>query len=118
MPSKVIIIGSTKSTGQKLKIKSKTSQVTRISGANRYELSVNIIKKLNINADKVYLAKASSYIYAMPLSQLAAKSNSTVVYVKPDSVTASLKALLKEKGTYAYHLAGSTSAIKDSLKTH
>ncbi|BBP92663.1 hypothetical protein BsIDN1_62810 [Bacillus safensis] len=71
--------------------------MTRISGANRYELSVNIIKKLNINADKVYLAKASSYIYAMPLSQLAAKSNSTVVYVKPDSVTASLKALLKEK---------------------
>ncbi|MCY7509901.1 SpoIID/LytB domain-containing protein [Bacillus safensis] len=117
MPSKVIIIGSTKSTGQKVENQiKKTSQVTRISGANRYELSVNIIKKLNINADKVYLAKASSYIYAMPLSQLAAKSNSTVVYVKPDSVTASLKALLKEKGTYAYHLAGSTSAIKDSLK--
>ncbi|MFF2413361.1 SpoIID/LytB domain-containing protein [Bacillus safensis] len=117
MPSKVIIIGSTKSTGQKVENQiKKTSQVTRISGANRYELSVNIIKKLNINADKVYLAKASSYIYAMPLSQLAAKSNSTVVYVKPDSVTASLKALLKEKGTYAYLLAGSTSAIKDSLK--
>ncbi|KPN14767.1 amidase [Bacillus australimaris] len=117
MPSKVIIIGSTKSTGQKVENQiKKTSQVTRISGANRYELSVNIIKKLNINADKVYLAKASSYIYAMPLSQLAAKSNSTVVYVKPDSVTASLKALLKEKGTSAYHLAGSTSAIKDSLK--
>ena len=96
MPSKVIIIGSTKSTGQKVENQiKKTSQVTRISGANRYELSVNIIKKLNINADKVYLAKASSYIYAMPLSQLAAKSNSTVVYVKPDSVTASLKALLK-----------------------
>ncbi|MFS3915053.1 SpoIID/LytB domain-containing protein [Bacillus australimaris] len=117
MPSKVIIIGSTKSTGQKVENQiKKTSQVTRISGANRYELSVNIIKKLNINADKVYLAKASSYIYAMPLSQLAAKSNSTVVYVKPDSVTASLKALLKEKGTSAYHVAGSTSAIKDSLK--
>ncbi|WP_348936276.1 SpoIID/LytB domain-containing protein [Bacillus sp. BS1807G30] len=117
MPSKVIIIGSTKSTGQKVENQiKKTSKVTRISGANRYELSVNIIKKLNINADKVYLAKASSYIYAMPLSQLAAKSNSTVVYVKPDSVTASLKALLKEKGTYAYHLAGSTSAITDSLK--
>lgn len=117
MPSKVIIIGSTKSTGQKVENQiKKTSQVTRISGANRYELSVNIIKKLNINADKVYLAKASSYIYAMPLSQLAAKSSSTVVYVKPDSVTASLKALLKEKGTYAYHLAGSTSAITDSLK--
>ncbi|WMT29561.1 SpoIID/LytB domain-containing protein [Bacillus aerius] len=117
MPSKVIIIGSTKSTGQKVENQiKKTSQVTRISGANRYELSVNIIKKLNINVDKVYLAKASSYIYAMPLSQLAAKSNSTVVYVKPDSVTASLKALLKEKGTYAYHLAGSTSAITDSLK--
>ncbi|MDI4568518.1 SpoIID/LytB domain-containing protein [Bacillus altitudinis] len=117
MPSKVIIIGSTKSTGQKVENQiKKTSQVTRISGANRYELSVNIIKKLNINADKVYFAKASSYIYAMPLSQLAAKSNSTVVYVKPDSVTASLKALLKEKGTYAYHLAGSTSAITDSLK--
>ncbi|MCY7537953.1 SpoIID/LytB domain-containing protein [Bacillus pumilus] len=117
LPSKVIIIGSTKSTGQKVENQiKKTSQVTRISGANRYELSVNIMKKLNINADKVYLAKASSYIYAMPLSQLAAKSNSTVVYVKPDSVTASLKKLLKEKGTYAYRLAGSTSAIKDSLK--
>ncbi|EMI12759.1 SpoIID/LytB domain-containing protein [Bacillus altitudinis] len=117
MPSKVTIIGGTKTTGQKVENQiKKTSQVTRISGANRYELSVNIIKKLNINADKVYLARASSYIYAMPLSQLAAKSNSTVVYVKPDSVTASLKALLKEKGTYAYHLAGSTSAIKDSLK--
>ncbi|MFJ5964397.1 SpoIID/LytB domain-containing protein [Bacillus sp. NPDC093026] len=117
LPSKVIIIGSTKSTGQKVENQlKKTSQVTRISGANRYELSVNIIKKLNINADKVYLAKASSFIYAMPLSQLAAKSNSTVVYVKPDSITASLKSLLKEKGTYAYHLAGSTSAIQDSLK--
>ncbi|MES9729907.1 cell wall-binding repeat-containing protein, partial [Bacillus safensis] len=38
MPSKVIIIGSTKSTGQKVENQiKKTSQVTRISGANRYE---------------------------------------------------------------------------------
>ncbi|MGE6630246.1 SpoIID/LytB domain-containing protein [Bacillus sp. NPDC077027] len=117
IPSKVIIIGSTKSISQKVENQlKKTSQVTRISGATRYELSVNIIKKLNMKIDKIYVAKGSSFKYAIPISQLAAKENSAMVYVKKDSITASLKSLLKERGTHTYHIAGSASVLSDTLK--
>ncbi|MFP5179939.1 SpoIID/LytB domain-containing protein [Bacillus altitudinis] len=117
LPSKVIVVGSTKSISEKVeKQLKKTSQVTRISGENRYELSVNIIKKLKLNVDKVYLAKGSSSKYAIPMSLLAAKNNRTMIYVKKDSFSSSLKKLLKENGTHTYHIAGSSSVLSDTLK--
>ena len=117
IPSKVIVVGSTKSISEKVeKQLKKTSQVTRISGENRYELSVNIIKKLKLNVDKVYLAKGSSSKYAIPMSLLAAKNNRTMIYVKKDSFSSSLKKLLKENGTHTYHIAGSSSVLSDTLK--
>lgn len=90
--------------------------MTRISGENRYELSVNIIKKLNLNVDKVYIAKGSSFKYAIPMSLLAAKNNRTMIYVKKDSISSSLKKLLKDNGTHTYHIAGSSSVLSDTLK--
>ncbi|WP_342499777.1 SpoIID/LytB domain-containing protein [Bacillus sp. FSL M7-0791] len=117
IPSKVIVVGSTKSISEKVeKQLKKTSQVTRISGENRYELSVNIIKKLNLNVDKVYIAKGSSFKYAIPMSLLAAKNNRTMIYVKKDSISSSLKKLLKDNGTHTYHIAGSSSVLSDTLK--
>ncbi|MEE3678297.1 SpoIID/LytB domain-containing protein [Bacillus safensis] len=117
IPSKVIVVGSTKSISEKVeKQLKKTSQVTRISGENRYELSVNIIKKLNLNVDKVYIAKGSSFKYAIPMSLLAAKNNRSMIYVKKDSISSSLKKLLKENGTHTYHIAGSSSVLSDTLK--
>ena len=117
IPSKVIVVGSTKSISEKVeKQLKKTSQVTRISGENRYELSVNIIKKLNLNVDKVYIAKGSSFKYAIPMSLLAAKNNRSMIYVKKDSISSSLKKLLKANGAHTYHIAGSSSVLSDTLK--
>ncbi|MFP3514234.1 amidase, partial [Peribacillus sp. SIMBA_075] len=66
LPSKVIIVGGEKSVSKKVESQiKKTSTVKRIGGANRYEVSANIVTELNMNANKLYLANGSIFTDAI-----------------------------------------------------
>ncbi|MGN8044489.1 SpoIID/LytB domain-containing protein [Bacillus sp. 22190] len=117
IPKKVTIIGGELAVNKNIENQiKKTASVTRIGGATRYDVSVNIAKAMNMNADKLYIANGASFLDAVPLSVLAAKNNKAMVLVKKDSLPTPVKNLLKDKGTYSFQIAGGTSAITENLQ--
>ncbi|WP_437124980.1 SpoIID/LytB domain-containing protein [Bacillus pumilus] len=118
LPSKVIIVGGEKSVSKKVESQiKKTSTVKRIGGANRYEVSANIVTELNMNANKLYLANGSIFTDAITFSLLAAKNNSPMVLVKDNSLTSPVTSVVKKQGTYSFQLSGGTKSISASLQT-
>ncbi|MDM5299626.1 SpoIID/LytB domain-containing protein [Bacillus pumilus] len=117
LPSKVIIVGGEKSVSKKVETQiKKTSTVQRIGGANRYEVSANIVNDLNMNANKLYLANGSIFTDAITFSLLAAKNNSPMVLVKKNSLTSPVTSVVKKQGTYSFQLSGGTKSISSSLQ--
>ncbi|OLP66680.1 Amidase enhancer precursor [Bacillus pumilus] len=117
LPSKVIIVGGEKSVSKKVETQiKKTSTVQRIGGANRYEVSANIVNDLNMNANKLYLANGSIFTDAITFSLLAAKNNSPMVLVKENSLTSPVTSVVKKQGTYSFQLSGGTKSISSSLQ--
>ncbi|MCW4681703.1 SpoIID/LytB domain-containing protein [Bacillus pumilus] len=117
LPKKVMIIGGENAVGKSVEKQiKKTSSVTRIDGMTRYDVAANIVKKLNMGAKKIYLARGSSFSDAIPLSLIAAKNNSPMVLIKKDDITTPVKNILKEKGTYSFHIAGGTGAVTEKVQ--
>ncbi|MFS0656765.1 SpoIID/LytB domain-containing protein [Bacillus sp. 179-C3.3 HS] len=118
LPKKVVIVGGEKSVSKKVENQiKKTSTVQRIGGANRYEVSANIVTGLNMNADKLYLANGSVFTDAITFSLLAAKNNSPMVLVKSNSLTSPVTNVVKKRGTYSFQLSGGTKSISSTLQT-
>ncbi|MBU8658511.1 SpoIID/LytB domain-containing protein [Bacillus pumilus] len=117
LPKKVMIIGGENAVGKSVEKQiKKTSSVTRIDGMTRYDVAANIVKKLNMGAKKIYLARGSSFSDAIPLSLIAAKNNSPMVLIKKDDITTPVKNILKEKGTYSFHIAGGKGAVTEKVQ--
>lgn len=117
LPKKVMIIGGENAVGKSVEKQiKKTSSVTRIDGMTRYDVAANIVKKLYMGAKKIYLARGSSFSDAIPLSLIAAKNNSPMVLIKKDDITTPVKNILKEKGTYSFHIAGGKGAVTEKVQ--
>ena len=83
IPSKVTIVGGplSVSTGVENTLKKKAA-VTRIGGANRYEVSANIVNTLNMNASKVFMSNGTTFADALAGSVLAAKQKHPLLLVQ------------------------------------
>ncbi|WP_425592941.1 SpoIID/LytB domain-containing protein [Bacillus pumilus] len=117
LPKNVVIVGGEKSVSKKVESQiKKTSTVKRIGGANRYEVSANIVTELNMNANKLYLANGSIFTDAITFSLLAAKNNSPMVLVKENSLTSPVTSIVKKQGTYSFQLSGGIKSISASVQ--
>ncbi|CUB16489.1 SpoIID/LytB domain-containing protein [Bacillus spizizenii] len=117
IPSKVTIVGGplSVSTGVEATLKKKAS-VKRIGGASRYEVSANIVKELNMKANKVFMSNGKTFADALTGSVLAAKQGNPLLLVKSDSLPSSVANVVAEKGTQSFALLGGNISITDSLK--
>ncbi|MCY8188501.1 SpoIID/LytB domain-containing protein [Bacillus spizizenii] len=117
IPSKVTIVGGplSVSTGVEATLKKKAS-VKRIGGASRYEVSANIVKELNMNANKVFMSNGKTFADALTGSVLAAKQGNPLLLVKSDNLPSSVANVVAEKGTQSFALLGGNISITDSLK--
>ncbi|WP_409509235.1 SpoIID/LytB domain-containing protein [Bacillus spizizenii] len=117
IPSKVTIVGGplSVSTGVEATLKKKAS-VKRIGGASRYEVSANIVKELNMKANKVFMSNGKTFADALTGSVLAAKQGNPLLLVKSDSLPSSVANVVAEKGIQSFALLGGNISITDSLK--
>lgn len=117
LPKKVTIIGGegaiNKSVENEVK---KQSTVTRIGGSTLHDVSANIVKKFNMNAEKLYMARNTSFSDAISLSLMAALNNSAMVLIQKEDLTTPITNLIKEKGTHSFILSGGKSAISEKLE--
>ncbi|MGD6969224.1 cell wall-binding repeat-containing protein [Rossellomorea vietnamensis] len=95
---------------------SELNNTVRISGSSRYEAAVNIIKELNMHADRVYVATGTSFADALTGSVLAAKNNAPLFLVKQNEVPAVVNTFITQKQITDFTILGGKGAVGDMLR--
>ncbi|MGD7023384.1 SpoIID/LytB domain-containing protein [Rossellomorea vietnamensis] len=119
---KVTIIGGTSAVSSTIESQLHSlgvSNISRISGASRYETSIKIADKFNFDLNNIFFAQGETFIDALPGAVLAASKSAPVVLTEKDSLPANVQEWVKDLGMrpHIYYLGG-TSAISDSTKTN
>ncbi|WP_430790461.1 cell wall-binding repeat-containing protein [Virgibacillus flavescens] len=87
----------------------------RISGINRFDTAVNIIKELNLSTDKVYVATGYSFADALTGSILAAKNNAPLLLVRKDRLPLEIAEIIEQKQISDFTILGGESAVNDGV---
>ncbi|HJV16126.1 MAG TPA: cell wall-binding repeat-containing protein [Bacillales bacterium] len=96
------------------------NQVRRISGANRYEVSANIIKdpSLNLNAQTVYLSSGDTFADALTGSVLAAKQNSPLLLTSRQQLSSEIKQAMIDTKTENVNILGGTGSVSSNVEAN
>lgn len=78
--------------------------VDRVDGKDRYETSINIVKKYNLDTRKIFFAQGTEFIDALPGSVLAANTRSPIILVDQDSVPTPVSSYIYENMTFIPHI--------------
>ncbi|MBS4178100.1 SpoIID/LytB domain-containing protein [Lederbergia citrea] len=87
----------------------------RIGGNNRYQVSANIIKDLNLNPSKVFIATGNSFGDALTGSVLAAKQNANMVLTPAHQLPGSVKNVLDQKLVNDFLILGGPLSVSENI---
>jgi putative cell wall-binding protein len=113
----VILIGGTSVISSNVENEIKSlgiSAVTRISGADRYETSVNIAKQVG-NSASVVVATGESFADALSIAPIAAQLEMPILLTKKDSVPASVSQFVEAEMTVDSFVIGGIQVINDNV---
>jgi minor extracellular protease Epr len=110
-----IVVGGPASVGTD--VYSQLPHPIRIGGKDRYEVSTNIIKELNLSTDQAYLATGLTFADALTGSVLAAKNNAPLLLTGKDRLPATVSAIVKERKILDFTILGGTGSVGDSIQT-
>lgn len=108
--TQVTVIGGTTSVSQTV-YNQLPGTKNRIGGADRYEVSANIIQTLNLAASEVYLANGEKYADAFTGAVLAAKNNRPLLLTRATSIPTSVQDIIKSKNTRSFTILGGPLSI-------
>ncbi|MDP4178386.1 MAG: cell wall-binding repeat-containing protein [Bacillota bacterium] len=113
-PSTVYIVGGTgvvsSDVENSIKALLPSSSIQRISGANRFETSMNVFTKFNLDTTNVVLASGLDFPDALSGSQLAAKLNASIVLADENNLDAQ-QVNYTNKGITDFYILGGTGAV-------
>ncbi|MFG6495366.1 cell wall-binding repeat-containing protein [Fictibacillus sp. UD] len=110
-----IVVGGPASVGTD--VYNKLPNPKRIGGKDRFEVSTNIIRELNLPTERAYLATGLTFADALTGSVLAAKNNAPLLLTGKDRLPASVSTIVKEKKIYDFTILGGTGSVADSIHT-
>ncbi|WP_191566692.1 SpoIID/LytB domain-containing protein [Metabacillus idriensis] len=95
------------------------TNIDRVSGSDRYETSINIVKKYNLDNRKVFFARGKQFIDALPGSVLAANYRAPIILVERDFVPGPVSSYIYENMTFIPHIhyLGGESAISENTRS-
>lgn len=88
---------------------------SRIGGADRYEVSANIIKNLNLNTETVYLSSGFTFADALTGSVLAAKQGAPLLLTKPSELPAVIRNTMIERNTGIVNVLGGPGSVSEAV---
>ncbi|WP_377108899.1 Ig-like domain-containing protein [Rossellomorea sp. GCM10028870] len=97
------------------KVTSNIKGVKRISGANRFETSVNLVKQLGLKTDKVFVANGYGFADALTGSVLAAKKDAPLLLVNQNSIPKETYKFVQEGRIEHYMVLGGKGAVSGSV---
>ncbi len=86
----------------------------RIGGKDRFAVSANIVRQLNLPMDKAFAATGLKFADALTGSVLAAKMGAPMLLTMPDNVPADIKGVIEDKNTGQFVILGGTGSISEN----
>lgn len=118
-PSKVYIVGGasvvSENVEKEIKGLAPNSEITRLSGSNRYETSTNVYKYFNLQSNNIVLASGKDFPDALSGSLLASKLNSSIVLSDEENLDIQQKDF-DEKGILNFYILGGASALSKNVE--
>lgn len=111
--TKTIVIGGEGAVSKE--VASDLPGVERIGGLDRFETASNIVRKLNMSTEKVYIANGRGFADALTGSVLTAKQSAPLLLVEKDKVPAHTTNLLNVKGNDDLVILGGEGAVSASV---
>ncbi|MBM4760897.1 SpoIID/LytB domain-containing protein [Bacillus sp. B15-48] len=108
-----LIIGGTGSVSDG--IASQLNGVTRIGGADRFEVSANIIRELNLPAETAFISTGLTFADALTGSVLAAKQNAPMLLTRPEQLSVPVTKVINDKGITSFTILGGTGSVSEAL---
>ncbi|WHX40267.1 cell wall-binding repeat-containing protein [Mesobacillus sp. AQ2] len=111
--TKVIVVGGEGSVGPT--VFNSLPGRKRISGKDRFEVSANVIKDLNLNTNRFFISTGLTFADALTGSVLAAKQEAPMLLTMPSYVPAPIKKILLPGNAESITVLGGTASVQQSV---
>lgn len=111
--SKTYVIGGTKEINET--VFKQLPSPERISGANKYERNINVIKKFVDNKENIYIATGNDYPDALAGSALAAKNGKYILLIDENINNSTLKFINENKFNKITVLGGNGAVSENTV---
>jgi SpoIID/LytB domain protein len=108
-----LIVGGTGSVSSS--VAGKLPSPRRIGGADRFEVSANIVRELNLPAETAFLSTGLSFADALTGSVLAAKQNAPLLLTRPERLPDSIKKIIAEKNISSFTVLGGPASVNEAV---
>jgi SpoIID/LytB domain protein len=109
-----IVVGGTGSVSANVYNELKGTKM-RIGGSDRYEVSTNVIKQLNLPTDSAFVATGLTFADALTGSVLAAKNNAPLLLTRPTSLPDTVQSLISSRYIPKFTVLGGTASVSQSV---
>ncbi|TLS38487.1 SpoIID/LytB domain-containing protein [Pseudalkalibacillus caeni] len=111
--NETLVIGGEGSVGQS--VYDQLPGRKRIGGADRYEVATNIVRELNLPAEKAFLATGLTFADALTGSVLAAKQEAPLLLSRPERLPQATLGLITDKSIPNFSVLGGTASISSEV---
>lgn len=87
----------------------------RIGGKDRYEVSANVIRQLNLNPSHGFVATGLTFADALTGSVLAAKKNAPMLLTRLNDLPAPIQNIIDEKMIDEFTILGGTGSVSNKV---
>ncbi|HAQ07523.1 MAG TPA: amidase [Bacillus bacterium] len=108
-----LIVGGTGSVSSS--VAGKLPSPSRIGGADRFEVSANIVRELNLPAETAFVSTGLSFADALTGSVLAAKQDAPLLLTRPERLPDSIKTIISEKNISSFTILGGPASVNESV---
>jgi SpoIID/LytB domain protein len=109
-----IIVGGEGSVGSN--VAKQLPGVSRIGGADRYEVATNIINQLNLNSESAFVATGLTFADALTGSVLAAKENAPILLTRPTALPPTTQKVISDRYISKFTVLGGNASVSENLK--
>jgi putative cell wall-binding protein len=111
--TKIIVVGGEGSVGPS--VYNSLPGRKRISGKDRFEVSANVIKDLNLNTNRFFISTGLTFADALTGSVLAAKQEAPMLLTMPSNVPDLIKKTLLPGNAESITVLGGTASVQPSV---
>jgi SpoIID/LytB domain protein len=109
----VLVVGGTGSVSNNVYNRAKATE--RIDGKDRYAVSANIVKQLNIESNMAYISNGLTFADALTGSVLAAKNGSPLLLTRTDNIPEDVTNLINAKNYNVFNILGGPASVSNEV---